>query len=422
MRKPRGALVAVLLAAGVAAVGLTSCGGTGQGSGGSGQGEHGEHKEEVAKGPHGGRLLTDGDFAVEVTIFERGVPPEYRVYAFEKGQPIDPASVKLGIALHRIGGRVDRIGFQQRGDYLVGDQVIEEPHSFKVDVTADNRGRAHRWEYESWEGRTEISPEAIASSEISIETVAPATIRTTITTHGRIVPNEEHLAHVIPRYPGVVREVRKRLGEAVAKGEVVAVVESNQSLQPYEVRSPLAGTVIAKDVLPGEYAREGDVIYTVADLGTVWADLNVHHQDFTDVKLGQTVSLETGQGIARTVGTIVYVSPFGARDTQTLLARAVVSNPDGAWRPGLFVTGRITVDETEVPAAVKASALHTFRDWDVVFLNEGTVFQAMPVELGRHDGEWVEITAGVAPGQRYAAENSFVVKADVGKSGASHDH
>jgi cobalt-zinc-cadmium efflux system membrane fusion protein len=71
---------------------------------------------------------------------------------------------------------------------------------------------------------------------------------------------------------------------------------------------------------------------------------------------------------------------------------------------------------------VKTAALQRFRDRDVVFLNEGAVFQAMPVELGRQDGEWVEITAGVTPGQRYAAENSFVVKADVGKSGATHDH
>lgn len=412
------ALIGVMLAMGF----TSSCGGDGQHMAASSGAEHAAKAEEAAKGPHGGRLLSDGHFAVEVTIFERGVPPEFRVYAYENGQRIDPAAVNLDIALRRFGGRVDQIRFQKRDDYLIGDQEIIEPHSFQVDVTAGAREKTHRWTYDSWEGRTEMSPEAIAASEISLETIGPATISTTITANGRIVPNEEHLAHVIPRYPGIVREARKRLGDAVAKGETVAVVESNQSLQPYDVRSPIAGTVIAKDVLPGEYAREADVIYTIADLSTVWANLNVHHQDFQVVKVGQTVTVETGQRVEKTTGTIIYVSPFGAEQTQTLLARAEIANPNGAWRPGLFVTGRIIVEQANVPAAVKATALQTFRDWDVVFLIDGAVFQAFPVELGRRDDEWVEITAGVSAGQRYAAENSFVVKADIGKSGATHDH
>ena len=119
---------------------------------------------------------------------------------------------------------------------------------------------------------------------------------------------------------------------------------------------------------------------------------------------------------------IIYLSPFGAESTQTLLARVGLANREGHWRPGLFVSGEIVVAETRAATAVKASALQTFRDWDVVFLNEGNVFQAIPVELGRRDAEWVEVTAGVTPGQRYAADNSFIVKADIGKSGATHDH
>jgi cobalt-zinc-cadmium efflux system membrane fusion protein len=399
-----------------------SCGSSTDSSGQLEGDAHGSETEEVAKGPHGGRLLTDGAFALEITIFERGVPPEFRVYAFEDGQPIDPGNVDLEILLHRFGGRVDEITFRKRDDYLLGERTIDEPHSFRVDATATYGGAKHQWAYDSWEGRTELSPEAITASEISIEEVRPGVIRTSITANGRIVPNEEHLAHIIPRYPGVIRDVRKRLGDPVTKGEVVATVESNQSLQGYEVRSPITGTVIAKDVISGEFAGEGDVIYAVADLRTVWADLNVPHQDFQRVAVGQRVSIDAGQGLARAEGTIVYVSPFGAEDTQTLLARVLIPNPDGAWRPGLFVTATIVVDEAEVPLSVAATALQTYRDWDVVFLNDGSVFQAMPVELGRHDQNRVEITAGLTAGQRYAAENSFIVKADVGKSGASHDH
>lgn len=419
MRLPRPSLLSVLLV--TALIAMTSCGGDAQAPGNSEHGAEAEPIAEAAKGPHGGRLLSEGSFAPEITIFERNVPPEFRIYAYDDGKQIDPNAVGLTIKLHRPGGRVDEVKFQRRDDYLLGDRTIDEPHSFRVDVTADYQGRSYNWTYDSWEGRTELSPEAITASEIAVETAGPAIVRTTVTANGRIVPNEEHLAHINPRYAGVVRDVRKRLGDKVAKGEVVATVESNQSLQGYEVRSPIAGTVIAKEVIPGEFAQEGDTIFTIADLQTVWADLSVPYQDFNRVATGQAVSIDAGQGMTAK-GDIVYVSPFGAEDTQTLLARALIQNPGGAWRPGLFITATITVDETEVPVAVKASALQTYRDWDVVFINDGNVFQAMPVEIGRRDSERVEITEGLAPGQQYAGDNSFIVKSDVGKSGASHDH
>lgn len=381
-----------------------------------------EATAEVVKGPHGGRLLNEGDFATEVTIFESGIPPEFRVFFFDKGTPIDPAQVKLTIELHRFGGRVDKIGFAKREDYLLGDKEIVEPHSFDVKVIAERGGKTSRWEYDSYEGRTTMTPEAVKDSGILIETVGPAKIKTTIKVNGRVLANEDHMAHVIPRYPGLVKRITKRLGEAVAKDEVVAVVESNESLQPYEVRSSIAGTVIKKDVTQGKFVREGEAIYTVADLGTVWVDLNVNRKDFARLKVGEAVTLFAGEGMTNAQGTVSYISPFGAEDTQTMLARVELPNPNGQWRPGLFVSGEIVVEEAEVPVAVKTSALQSFRDWEVVFMQDGSVFEIAILELGRRDSDWAEVLSGLAAGQKYAAENSFIIKADILKSGASHDH
>jgi cobalt-zinc-cadmium efflux system membrane fusion protein len=386
-------------------------------------GGHGEAATpEAAKGPHGGRLLGDGDLGVEVTIFERGVPPEFRVFCYDKGQPIDPTAVKLTIELHRFGGRVDKIGFAKREDYLLGDAEIVEPHSFDVKVMAEYKGKSAKWEYDSYEGRTTMTPEAVKTSGIVIESAGPAKIKTAIKVNGRVQPNEDHMTHVIPRYPGIVKKINKRLGDAVAKDEVVAVVESNESLQTYEVKSSIAGTVIAKDVRQGEFVNEGEVIYVVADLGAVWVDLNVPRKDFDKLKVGEAVTVFAGEGTTNATGTISYISPFGAQDTQTMLARVELPNPTGAWRPGLFVTGEIVVEEAEVPVAVKANALQTFRDWDVVFMQDGGMFEIAILELGRRDGEWAEVVSGLNAGQKYATENSFIIKADILKSGASHDH
>ncbi len=377
---------------------------------------------EAARGPHGGRLLRDGDFAVEITIFEAGVPPEFRVYSITAEKPVDPAKVDLAIDLHRFGGRVDEIRFRPRENYLLGDREVGEPHSFAVKVAATHAGTAHRWEYDSWEGRTEIAPEAAAESGIRIETAGPATVRTRIRLNGRMVPNQDRIDHVAPRYAGVVLEARKRLGERVAKGDVLAVIESNESLRPYEVRSPIAGTVIRRDVTPGEFADGEDTLYAVADLASVWLDAYVRPEDFARLKVGQEAVVSSSTEAEEATGRIVYLSPVGSGETQTLLARVELANGDGRLWPGLFVTGEIVVDEAEVPVAVRSKALQTFRDWSVVCLTDGRVYQAMPVEIGRRDQEWSEILRGVGAGQRYAAEGSFIVKADVGKSGATHEH
>lgn len=393
------------------------------GHGAAGHGHGAEAAAEPAKGPHGGRLLRDGSFALEVTIFERGVPPEYRVYAYEGDTPIEPDEVKLTITLRRFGGRVDTIGFAKRDDYLLGNAIVEEPHSFDVEVAADYRGHPARWTYESYEGRTEMSPAAIASSGIQTDTVGTATIRETVPAAGRITPSADRVAHVTARYAGLVKAVRANLGDTVAAGQALVVVENNDSLQPYDVKAPIAGRIVAKDVLVGEVTHEDDVMFTIADLGTVWADLRLPPAEAQRVRVGHSVTIAaTRSGDRRIEGRIVYVAPIGTAGTQTMLVRAELPNPDGAWAPGLYVTADILVAEDPVSAAVKTSALQTFRDWDVVFLNDGGVFQAMPVELGRRDAEWAEVVSGVTAGQRYVTENSFIVKADIGKSGASHDH
>jgi cobalt-zinc-cadmium efflux system membrane fusion protein len=388
-----------------------------------GESAHGEQAApEEAKGPHGGKLLTNGDLGVEVTIFERGVPPEFRVFVYENGRPVDPSAAKVGIELHRFGGRVDKIGFSKREDYLLGDREIEEPHSFDVKVRAENKGRSADWEYSSYEGRTTMTAEAAKTAGLTLETAGPAKIKTLIKVNGRVQPNEDRMTQVIPRFPGIVKKINKRLGETVAADEVLAVVESNESLQSYEVKSSLAGTVISKEVRQGEYVKEGDSIYVVADLSRVWIDFNITRKDFAKLKLGQSVTVSAGEGATNATGSISYLSPFGSLDTQTTLARVELPNPTGLLRPGLFVTGDIVVEEAEVPVAVRASALQTFRDWDVVFMADKDTYEIAILELGRRDDEWVEVVSGLSAGRQYVAENSFIIKADILKSGASHDH
>lgn len=383
---------------------------------------HGHEAEQVVKGPKGGRLFGDKDFQAEVTIYEpAGLEPNFRVYFYENGKPLDPAGIELTIELHRIN-RIDIITFEKQGMFLAGEQPAVEPHSFDAKVEAVRGGKTYNWSFQSIEGRVEMAEESRKKAGIGVETAGPAKLAIKLDLNGKIVPNEEQMTHVHPRFPGVIKTVKKKLGDAVAKGEVLATVESNESLQVYEIKAEMAGTVIKRNVTLGEFVSGQEPIFTIADLSTVWADFSVYRQDFPLLREGQTVLLEGGPGLEKVEAKIGYISPFGSENSQTMLARGVVPNPKGEWRPGLFVRGSVITDQAEVPVAVKASALQTFRDWDVVFISVGELFEAVPVEVGRRDEEWVEIKSGFKAGDKYAAENSFIVKADIGKAGATHDH
>ena len=385
-------------------------------------GEHGEAAAEYPRGPHHGRLLTDGPLGLEVTIYEPDIPPQFRVFPFQNGKPLDPAEVALAIHLDRFLDREDTIHFKKEGDYLVGDKVVAEPHSFDVTVTAEYKGRKSQWKYASYEGRVTMHETAIKTAGIKIEKAGPAKLRTLVQMTGKIVADPDKVAHVTPRYPGVVLEARKKLGDPVAKDEVLVVVESNESLRPYEIKSQIAGRVIQRDAVLGESVGQETTLYVVANLETIAVDLAVPKEDFAQLKEGQKVEVK-GHGELEGEATLHYLSPIGSEITQTMMARAEMPNPEMKWQPGLFVTAEVVVDETEVPIAVKASALQTFRDWDVVFMEDGTTFEIAILELGRRDGDLVEVLAGpLKSGTKYATENSFVVKADVMKSGASHDH
>ena len=301
--------------------------------------------------------------------------------------------------------------------------IHTKPPAPKGEHAEEGRGHGeHGHEEHGKEGHVELSAAARKNANLKIEEAGPAKIKTLLPLYGKIASNEETLAHVQPRFPGVVKEVRKRLGDKVGKGDVLAVVESNESLRTYEIKSEVAGTVIQKDVTLGEFVKNEDTIYTIADLTAVWVDLAVFREDFKKLKVGQPVEIHPGAGEEAIQDKVAYISPFGTEGTQSMLARCVVPNPDGDLRPGLFATAEIVTGEIEAPVAVKLAAIQTLKEKTVVFVEEGDAFEAREVELGARDNAFVEVLSGLLPGDKYVSENSFILKAELGKAEAEDEH
>src|SRR5262245_37732154 len=379
-----------------------------------------EHAEEAERGPNGGRLLEDGEFTLELAIFESGVEPEFHAWATQGGQTLRPGDVALVVELARLGGRVDRIEFAPQADFLRGTQVVEEPHSFDVTVRARHEGEEHVFEYESYEGRTTIAGDVARDAGIGTATAGPGIIGDDLLLYGAIGPDTTRIREVHARFPGVIRTVARNVGDTVRVGETLATVESNESLQTYTVAAPIAGTITQRHAAPGEQTDE-ESLFEIADFSSVWAELDVFSRDRPRLREGLPVAITTDNGLMAS-GTISYLAPVGNRASQSLTARVVLDNADGRWTPGQFVEGRVTIATTPVAIAVPLSALQRFREFEVVFAQVGDTYEVRMLTLGRRDGNYVEVLEGLAPGTTYVTENSYLLKAAIEKSGASHDH
>ena len=282
----------------------------------------------------------------------------------------------------------------------------------------------HEHEHEDEHEHGDAPSARVATLErfgVTLATVGPGIVDPGLELPGEIRPDATRTAHVAARFAGVVRAVHARAGETVRTGDVLAVVES-QSLAPYELRAPFDGVVVNALSTPGEIADPATAAFVVADLSTVWAEISVYQKHLGHVRPGQRVRIAAGYDVADAEGTVSYVSPTLDETTRTATARAALPNPDGRWRPGMFVTAYV-LDPLEVAIAVPTSALQRSGDDTVVFVVDGNVFRPQPVTLGRVGLTTAEVTAGLAPGARIAAAGSFLVKAELGKGAdAGHAH
>ena len=377
---------------------------------------------EYERGPHRGRMLRDGTFAIEMTIFEDGVPPEFHVYAYENDKPLPPNEVQLNVELLRLGNKVDRFAFTPREDYLLGNGVVIEPHSFAVKVTATRGGKASEWTYESFEGRTTIAQDQAEVAGVKVEPAGAASIDQIVALTGRVELQPEGKAEVRAWYPGRIVTMSRSIGDRVEKGQTLATVTSSESLQTYAIPAPISGIIMERNATPGDVAGSAP-LYVIADPRKLHAEFFIYPRDAERLRAGQPVTVTSIGGASTLKSKIEVVLPTSDMLTQTVIAHVELPNPDGVtWRPGQAVEGNVIVAADDVPLAVRTRALQRFRDFTVVYARVDETYEVRMLELGRQSPEWTEILGGIAPGEVYVSDNAFLIRADIEKSGASHDH
>lgn len=342
------------------------------------------------------------------------------------------------------------------------------------------------------EGHIELSAEQITAAGIQLAEAKAQNLSLGLPFPGEVRFDEDRTAHVVPRVPGVVEAVAVNLGQTVKKGQLLAVIASQQisdqrseqaaaqrrltlarttyerekklwqdkisaeqdflqarqALQEaeiavsnarqkisvlsgsvvatggnrYELRAPFDGVVVEKHLTPGEVVDESTAAFTLSDLSRVWVTFGVSPKDLNKVQVGKAVTVSAPELNAEVVGSVAYVGSLLGEQTRTATVRVTLENPQGSWRPGLFVTALVATDSREAKVAVPETAIQTVEDKPTVFVRTDDGFEARAVELGSRAAGHVEITQGLEPGAQVVSAGSFVLKSELGKASAEHSH
>jgi len=302
------------------------------------------------------------------------------------------------------------------------DMAVDESHE-------DHEGHDHEAEQDSHagEGVLEISAEAIEMAGIKLAQVTRGQIGQSIDLPGEVGFNEDRLVHIAPRFAGIAREARYRIGDQVKSGSVVVVVESNESMSPYSIKAPISGTIIDRHVTPGEFVSEENTIYVIADLSQVWVNLAVYPKDAQRITTGLRTYIKAIGSDMRAEGIIDYVTPVLDVNTRSITARVILPNPDNSWRPGTFVQAEVIIDPVGEGLLVNKQAVQILHEETVVFVPDGPGrFKPVDVITGEGDANYIRILSGLEEGHEYVASGAFELKAKLVTSSlgehAGHGH
>lgn len=335
----------------------------------------------------------------------------------------------ISLVKHLIVKRRLRAGFLAMavvGVVVVGmAMVVDQAQAAKEEAKAQagelrEAAHTHGEAHEHEEKIAVLTDAQLKTADIGLAQVGPATINETLALYGTVEANGEKIQHVGAPYIGTVRRVNKNMGDEVRAGEVLAVVESNDSLKTYPISSALNGVVAERNINVGEQTS-GQAAFVVVDLSTVWVDVDVFPRDAAKVHVNQAVRVSNPANNISAEGKIIAIAPLGEISNQSLSARVLLTNVERHWVPGLFVNVDVMMAEKSAALAVRNEAVQNHDGKRVVFVKGEEGFEPRVVKLGRTDGEFTEVLSGLSAGETYASKNSYIIKADLGKDGVEHE-
>lgn len=263
---------------------------------------------------------------------------------------------------------------------------------------------------------TEISASMASANGIKTAHASSGPVSTSLPVFATLVTPPQQEVRLSGRFPGLITDVRVAPGDTVTKGQSLASIESNESLSRYDLKSPISGVISDSHAAVGNLATSAP-LFVIVDLSRLWLEIPVHPSQRQQISVGQQVTMP-GDNLSTRIESIAPP----AHGQSYWRARAQVANESGDLTPGEVTLTHITTAETSARVRVENRALQTHEGNTVVFVHHDGEYEARPVTTGARDANFTEITAGLNAGEEYVTANSYLIKADIGKSGAAHQH
>jgi cobalt-zinc-cadmium efflux system membrane fusion protein len=293
-----------------------------------------------------------------------------------------------------------------------GDHHEEEDHH-------DHNGDDHEDEPEAL---IRLSEDQMREFGITVQKAEKGIISKEVIFPGEVQIHLDYLAHVKPRYSGVVKRIYKHIGDKVKKGDVLAVVESNENLSRYEIKAPMTGTIIQKHFTLGESVEESSNAFAITNLNKVWVMFSVSEDFLGKVKEGQLATVLVGDKAVKKHIRVSYVSDVLDMTTRTSTGRLEISNRKRELKPGMYVDVSVELDQSQGDIVIPKTAVQKHDGKTVVFVRKRGGFQPHPVTLGEEDSNNIIILNGIEHGETIVTQGSFTLKAELGKGSFGHGH
>ncbi|WP_339068484.1 efflux RND transporter periplasmic adaptor subunit [Teredinibacter turnerae] len=262
----------------------------------------------------------------------------------------------------------------------------------------------------------ELPDNQAAMPQITTAIAGAAELKTHISTFGTVRFGAEQLFHIAPRFDGVITQVQVAVGDHVNKGDLLAMLESNDSLRSYPLRAPAEGKVIEQRANSGDLVNS-ETVFVVATTLPQWLELRIYPAQAQQIEEKQRVFIPTSEGMISS--RIEHIIP--QPDAPYRIAR--IKLPDGnRLTTGQWIEAQIETGSLTLPLAVEKRAVHTIDGRTGVYVREGNTYHFTPLTLDRENTVLYEVVAGLEIGAEYATNNSYLLKAEQEKSSAEHSH
>jgi len=294
------------------------------------------------------------------------------------GRVEDPES-RLSTISARVAGRIDKLHLQYTGQNVERRQAIAEIYSPELLSASE--------EYKlALDSRNQLS----ASAE-------PDAIRAA---------------------DDLISASRRRLelwGMTPTQVEHIAAGQDHPDVTIYSTTS---GTVVERKVTQGQYVNAGDMLYSVADLSTVWVKADVYESDLAQIRTGQSVEITSDALSGKTIhGSVEFIEPKAATETRTVPVHVHVANPGMRLRPGMFVRAVFSLHQENALVVPRSAVLDTGTRKLVYIAKAGGVFEAREIQTGTPSNDLFPVISGLKPGERVVTNGNFLIDSQTRLSG-----